>query len=98
MDQPQEITALLREWSDGHREALDDLLPLVYNELHKQARRYLRRERQDHTLQTTALIHEAFEVAMRTVEERTERGHSRAELPASELELNGDLDDQDSQD
>jgi len=60
MEQEQNITILLREWSGGDREAMDGLLPLVYNELHKQARRYLRRERQDHTLQTTALIHEAY--------------------------------------
>ena len=60
MDQSPEISVLLREWNDGDRAALDDLLPLVYNELHQQARRYLRRERQDHTLQTTALIHEAY--------------------------------------
>ena len=60
MNQSEQITVLLRQWSDGNREALDELLPLVYNELHKQARRYLRKERQDHTLQTTALIHEAY--------------------------------------
>ena len=57
---PENVTQLLRQWSEGSRDALDDLLPLVYDELHKQARRYLRRERQDHTLQTTALIHEAY--------------------------------------
>ena len=51
---------MLREWSDGNREALEELMPLVYDELHKQARRYLRRERPNHTLQTTALIHEAY--------------------------------------
>ena len=55
-----EITLLLREWSEGKAEALDELLPFVYNELHKQASRYLRNERQGHTLQTTALIHEAY--------------------------------------
>ena len=60
MNQSEQITVLLQEWSGGKREALDELLPLVYDELHKQARRYLRRERQDHTLQTTALIHEAY--------------------------------------
>lgn len=60
MNQPEHITVLLQEWSDGKREALDELLPLVYEELHKQAKRYLRKERQDHTLQTTALIHEAY--------------------------------------
>ena len=60
MTQTHEITRILRAWSDGNREALDDLMPLVYDELHYQARRYLRRERQEHTLQTTALIHEAY--------------------------------------
>jgi RNA polymerase sigma factor (TIGR02999 family) len=60
MNQSEQITVLLQEWSSGKREALDELLPLVYDELHKQARRYLRKERQDHTLQTTALIHEAY--------------------------------------
>lgn len=51
---------MLREWSDGDREVLEELMPLVYDELRKQARRYLRRERPNHTLQTTALIHEAY--------------------------------------
>ena len=55
-----EISQLLRSWNDGNRNALDDLLPLVYDELRRQAHRYLRRERQGHTLQTTALIHEAY--------------------------------------
>ena len=55
-----EISQLLRSWNDGNRNALDDLLPLVYDELHRQAHRYLRRERHGHTLQTTALIHEAY--------------------------------------
>ncbi len=64
MKQPEreasEITQLLREWSDGKPEALDNLLPLVYDELHRQAARYLRKERPGHTLQTTALINEAY--------------------------------------
>ena len=55
-----EISQLLRSWSDGNGQALDELLPLVYDELHRQAHRYLRREREGHTLQTTALIHEAY--------------------------------------
>ena len=55
-----EISRLLRAWSDGTSEALDELLPLVYDELHRQAHRFLRKERQSHTLQTTALIHEAY--------------------------------------
>jgi RNA polymerase sigma factor (TIGR02999 family) len=60
MDHPREITELLHEWSDGSQEALENLMPIVYDELHKQASRYLRGERQNHTLQTTALIHEAY--------------------------------------
>ncbi len=55
-----EITRMLRQWSDGNGEALDNLLPLVYDELHRQAARYLRRENKDHTLQPTALINEAY--------------------------------------
>lgn len=46
--------------SGGNREAMDKLVPLVYEELHRQARRYLSRERRNHTLQTTALVHEAY--------------------------------------
>jgi RNA polymerase sigma factor (TIGR02999 family) len=57
---PNKISRLLHAWSGGNREALDDLLPLVYDELHRQAHRFLRRERRNHTLQTTALIHEAY--------------------------------------
>ena len=56
----KEITAMLHDWSDGKQQALDALLPLVYDELHRQAAHYLRRERAGHTLQTTALIHEAY--------------------------------------
>ena len=54
------ITQMLREWSGGKQEALDNLLPLVYTELHRQAARFLRKERPGHTLQTTALINEAY--------------------------------------
>src|SRR5215204_3828911 len=57
---PNEISYLLQAWNGGNREALDELLPLVYDELHRQAHRLLRRERQNHTLQTTALLHEAY--------------------------------------
>ena len=51
---------MLRDWGDGDRAALDELLPLVYDELRRQASRFLRRENPEHTLQTTALIHEAY--------------------------------------
>lgn len=57
---PQEITALLAEWSHGDQTALDELAPLVYDELRQVAARALRRERPGHTLQSTALVHEAF--------------------------------------
>lgn len=56
----QNITRMLKDWGGGSHEALEQLLPVVYDELHRQASRYLRRERSDHTLQTTALIHEAY--------------------------------------
>ncbi len=67
VNKSKEITRMLQEWSGGDRDALDALLPLVYTELHRQASRYLRRERSDHTLQTTALIHEAY---MKLVDQR----------------------------
>lgn len=57
---PNQITGLLKEWSEGKREALDELMPVIYDELRRQAAGYLRRERSDHTLQTTALINEAY--------------------------------------
>jgi RNA polymerase sigma factor (TIGR02999 family) len=60
LNQSTEITRLLREWSDGNRAAFDELMPLVYGELHRQAARYLRNERRPQTLQTTALIHDAY--------------------------------------
>jgi RNA polymerase sigma factor (TIGR02999 family) len=59
-EEPKNITRLLQEWSDGRREALDAIVPLVYDELRRQAHHYLRRERQEHTLQTTALVNEAY--------------------------------------
>jgi RNA polymerase sigma factor (TIGR02999 family) len=57
---PPDITRLLQAWSGGNREALDALIPHVYDELRLQAHRYLRRERAEHTLQTTALVNEAY--------------------------------------
>ncbi len=53
-------TALLRAWSQGDGSALDRLVPLVYEELHRLARRYMRQERPDHTLQATSLVNEAY--------------------------------------
>jgi RNA polymerase sigma factor (TIGR02999 family) len=55
-----DVTELLRAWSDGNQRALGDLTPIVCQELHRLAGRYLRRERQGHSLQTTALVNEAY--------------------------------------
>jgi len=60
MNTSHDVTELLLEWSKGKGNALDELLPLVYRELQKIAHRYLSRERSSNTLQTTALVHEAF--------------------------------------
>ncbi len=60
MPNSEQITQLLKDWSGGNQAALDALMPLVYDELRRQASRYLKKERQGHTLQTTALIHEAY--------------------------------------
>jgi len=54
------VTALLVRWREGDRKALDALIPLVYSELRRLARYYLQQERSDHTLQSTALVHEAY--------------------------------------
>src|SRR5215475_5172302 len=54
------VTRLLLQWTEGDKQALEDLLPLVYDELRKLARSYLQRERVGHTLQSTALVHEAY--------------------------------------
>ncbi len=54
------LTPLLLDWSAGDRGALEKLMPLIYDELHRLAEHYMQRERTDHTLQPTALIHEAY--------------------------------------
>ena len=54
------ITQFLIDFSKGNRKALDEMLPLVYNELKRVAKHYLSQERSGHTLQTTALVHEAY--------------------------------------
>jgi RNA polymerase sigma factor (TIGR02999 family) len=58
--QPGAVSDLLRSWGRGNVQARDDLLPLVYRELKRRAAAYLRQERRDHTLQPTALVHEAY--------------------------------------
>jgi RNA polymerase sigma factor (TIGR02999 family) len=72
---PKDVTQLLIDWSDGKREALDKLLPLVYDELRQLAERYLRRERKDHTLQATALVHEAY---LKLIDQRSVHWQNRA--------------------
>lgn len=69
------ITELLAGYSRGDKQALDKLMPIVYDELRRQAARYLRREKAGHTLQTTALIHEAY---VRLVDQRQVQWQNRA--------------------
>src|SRR4026207_2200735 len=69
------ITELLVGYGRGDKESLDKLMPVVYDELRRQAARYLRRERPGHTLQTTALIHEAY---VRLVDQRNVQWQNRA--------------------
>jgi RNA polymerase sigma factor (TIGR02999 family) len=70
-----DLTRLLHEWSDGREDALELLLPEVYGELRRLASSYFRRERADHTLQPTALVHEAF---LKLIDQRAVRWQSRA--------------------
>jgi RNA polymerase sigma factor (TIGR02999 family) len=70
-----DVTRLLKAWSDGDQAALTELMPTVYAEIRKLARSYLRRERSDHTLQATALVHEAY---MRLVDQRAVKWQNRA--------------------
>src|SRR2546423_1878888 len=72
---PKEMTRLLLAWGGGDRSALDQLLPLVEEELHRLAHRYMSRERPDHTLQTTALVNEAY---VRLIDQRRVRWQNRA--------------------
>jgi len=60
MSASQEVTRLLLDWTNGNKAALDQLMPLVYDELRRLADSYLRREDREHTLQPTALVHEAY--------------------------------------
>jgi len=75
---------MLKAWSDGNEEALHQLLPLVYAELRRQAARQLRRERPDHTLQTTGLIHEAY---LKLVDQKSVRWESRTHFFAIASQL-----------
>lgn len=57
---PEEVSQLLQDWSNGDQAALDKVMPVVYQELHRMAHHYMRKERAGHTLQTTALVNEAY--------------------------------------
>ena len=71
---PQVVTQLLQEWSRGDQTALDKLIPIVYDELRRQAANYMRRERPGQSLQTTALVHEAY---LRLVDQRAVEWQNR---------------------
>jgi RNA polymerase sigma-70 factor (ECF subfamily) len=77
MAETRNITQLLSAWSEGDKAALDALIPVVYDELRRQASRYLRRERPGHTLQTTALINEAY---LRLFDQRAMKWQNRAQF------------------
>ena len=82
--QEHEITQLLAEWREGNQAALDDLYPLVYDELHRLARRYMSREKKGHTLQTTALINEAY---VRLVDQRNVHWANRSHFFAISAQI-----------
>lgn len=71
----QEVTQLLQKWSEGDDEALEQLTPIIYNELHQIAQRYMKRERPEHTLQTSALVNEAY---VRLINWKTAKWENRA--------------------
>jgi RNA polymerase sigma-70 factor, ECF subfamily len=79
-----DISTLLHAWSKGDPEALDKLTPIVYDELRRLARRYMRRERASHSLQTTALVNEAY---MRLVDYKRMQWHDRAHFFAVSSQL-----------
>jgi RNA polymerase sigma factor (TIGR02999 family) len=79
-----EVSILLRAWSDGDQSALDRLTPIVYEELHRLARRYMKRERAGHSLQTTALVNEAY---VRLVDYKRMRWQNRAHFFAVSAQL-----------
>jgi RNA polymerase sigma factor (TIGR02999 family) len=70
-----DITVMLRQWSDGNQQALTELLPVIYDELRRVAHQYLRRERAEQTLETTALVHEAY---LKLIDQRSVNWQNRA--------------------
>ena len=80
----EDISTLLRAWSDGDQSALEQLTPVVYDELHRLARRYMKGERSGHSLQTTALVNEAY---MRLVDYERMQWQNRAHFFAVSAQL-----------
>jgi RNA polymerase sigma-70 factor (ECF subfamily) len=74
-EETQQFTQLLHEWSGGSKEALDQLVPVIYDELRKLAGRYLYSERRDHTLRATALVNEAYVRLVSSDVTYQDRGH-----------------------
>ncbi len=81
---PNLVTVLLAKWKAGDEKALEALVPLVYDELRRVAHRYLRHERPDHTLQSTALVHEAY---LRLLKQGTHEFENRAHFFAISAQL-----------
>lgn len=77
MKSPENVTLLLKKWSEGDQSALEKLMPLVYSELRRLAGNYLRRERNNHTLQPTALVNEAY---LKLIDQRRPRWQNRAQF------------------
>ena len=77
MSDKQDFTQILMEYGDGKKESLDEMLPAVYAELRRLAEKYLRNERADHTLQPTALVHEAY---LRLVDQHSVDWRNRAQF------------------
>lgn len=75
MSTAHSVSLLLEQWNSGDQEALDKLMPLIYEELRKMAKRYMRQQNPGHTLQTTALIHEAY---LRMVKQKEKHFENRA--------------------
>src|SRR5262252_9603831 len=81
---PGDVSQLLRAWTDGYQGALQRLTPIVYSELRRLARRYMRGERAGHSLQTTALVNEAY---MRLVDYKRMQWQNRAHFFAVSAQL-----------
>jgi RNA polymerase sigma factor (TIGR02999 family) len=81
---PADVTQLLQQWSRGDRDALDDLIPLVYEELRRMAHGHMARERDGHTMQATALVNEVY---LKLKNERASSWHNRAQFFAVAAQL-----------